>query len=163
MEALGVSKETYPSVVFPVLMGKLPESMTINMIRFSKNHMDWNLDDMLEAFQKEIEVLEGHFAIMQRAQQGDRRQEQQDRPPTASTLLTTRDVQMKCAFCKENNASEKCEKVKDPDEYYCRSKDSLEVDCLFGYGSFIWGKTIQGGRRTCGGKDQVGLGFIRTG
>ena len=123
MEALGVSKETYSSVVVPVLMGKLPESVRINMIRFGKNHMDWNLDDMLEAFQKELEVLEGHFPIMQRAQQGDRRQEQhfnrprqQDRPPTASSLLTTRDAKMKCAFCKENHASEKCEKVKDPDE-----------------------------------------------
>eukprot|EP00795_Rhopilema_esculentum_P014904 gene14904-biopygen4596 len=123
MEALGVRKETYSSFVVPVLMGKLPESVRINMIRFGKNHMDWNLDDMLEAFQKELEVLEGHFPIMQRAQQGDRRQEQhsnkprqQDRPPTASSLLTTRDAKMKCAFCKENHASEKCEKVKDPDE-----------------------------------------------
>ena len=50
MEALGVSKETYSCVVVPVLMRKLPESMRIDMIRFGKNHMNWNIGRHVGSF-----------------------------------------------------------------------------------------------------------------
>ena len=69
MEAQGVSKESYSSVVVPVLMGKIPEPLRNNMIRFGTDHMDWNLDDMLMALGKELDALEGHFPIMQNHQQ----------------------------------------------------------------------------------------------
>ncbi len=38
------------------------------MIRLGGNHLDWNLDDMLVALEKELDLLEGHFPIMQSQQ-----------------------------------------------------------------------------------------------
>ena len=123
MEAQGVSKESYSSVVVPVLMGKIPETLRNNMIRFATNHMDWNLDDMLLALGKELDVLEGHFPLMQNYQQQSgtandqrgNRHKKQDRPATASALVTHRDSG-KCMFCQGIHASERCESLKDLEE-----------------------------------------------
>ena len=123
MEAQGVSKESYSSVVVPVLMGKIPETLRNNMIRFGTDHMDWNLDDMLMALGKELDVLEGHFPIMQNHQQqtGRRNDHQgnkhnkQDRPATASALVANQDGG-KCIFCQCSHASEKCKSLKDLEE-----------------------------------------------
>ena len=123
MEAQGVNKESYSSVVVPVLMGKIPETLRNNMIRFATNHMDWNLDDMLLALGKELDVLEGHFPIMQNYQQQSgrandqrgNRHKKQDRPATASALVTHREGG-KCMFCQGIHASEKCESLKDLEE-----------------------------------------------
>ncbi len=91
------------------------------MIRFGTNHMDWNLDDMLVALGKELDVLEGHFPIMQsypnqgvggRHQDQANRPRQPDRPPqTASAPIAFKDG--KCAFCQGNHKSEKCKKAKE--------------------------------------------------
>ena len=99
MEAMGASKESYSSVVVPVLMGKIPEALRYNMLRFGTDHMDWNLDDMLLALGKEFDILEGHFPIMQNHQQqtgrrNDRqgnRHNKQDRLATASALVANQD------------------------------------------------------------------------
>ena len=123
MEAERVSKESYSSVVVPVLMGKIPETLHNNMIRFGTDHMDWNLDHMLMALGKELHVLEGHFPIMQNHQQQTwRRNDQQgnmhnkqDRPATASALVANQD-RGKCFFCHCSHASEKCESLKDLEE-----------------------------------------------
>ena len=104
MEAQGINKESYSSVVVPVLMGKIPEELCNNMIRFGTNHMDGNLDGMLLALGKDLDVLEGHFPIMQTYQQqtGRRNDQQgnrhkkQDRPATASALITHQVVRSAC-------------------------------------------------------------------
>eukprot|EP00794_Sanderia_malayensis_P016165 gene16165-biopygen13734 len=121
MEAQHVNKESYSSVVVPILLGKVPESLRNNMIRFGSNHMEWNLDDMLGALAKELEVLEGHFPIMQQAGGGgerrqDRPRPQQSRPSTASALFAGHDGQKKCAFCQEEHSPENCTKIKDVEE-----------------------------------------------
>ena len=64
MEAQGVSKESCSSIVVPVFMGKIPETLRNNMMRFGTDHMDWNLDDMLLALGEELDVLEGYFPII---------------------------------------------------------------------------------------------------
>lgn len=68
MEAQSIDNETYSSVVVPILLPKIPQSLRNNMIRFGGNHLDWNLDAMLAALEKEFDVLEGHFPIMQSQQ-----------------------------------------------------------------------------------------------
>eukprot|EP00794_Sanderia_malayensis_P017909 gene17909-biopygen12897 len=115
--------------------------------------MEWNLDDMLGALAKELEVLEGHFPIMQQAGGGkerrqDRPRPQQSRPSTASALFAGHDGQKKCAFCQEEHSPENCTKIKDVEENVSRSEDTLEVDCLIG-SDWLWqfqkGETIRGG------------------
>ena len=97
MEAQDINKESYSSVVVPILLSKIPETLRNNMIRFGGNHLDWNLDDMLVALEKELDVLEGHFPIMQsqqlpqhgRAASENRRPKSGNQQPgTASALFT---------------------------------------------------------------------------
>ena len=50
LKALDVDQDTYSSIVVPVLMDKLPESIRLNMIRFGEgDHLEWDLEEMLEA------------------------------------------------------------------------------------------------------------------
>ena len=103
LEAQGVDKETYSSVVVPALMSKIPVSVRNNMIRFGANHLEWNLDDMLAALKKELDVLEGHFPMLQLEKQSGWRKSdpEQHRPKqlaTASALFAGKDSQKKCVF-----------------------------------------------------------------
>jgi len=51
-------------------MEKIPQSTRYNMLHFSKtDHMEWNFGDLLEAHEKELDVLEGHVPIMRNPQQ----------------------------------------------------------------------------------------------
>eukprot|EP00794_Sanderia_malayensis_P012361 gene12361-biopygen9857 len=98
------------------------------MIRFGSNHMEWNLDEMLAALGKEVEVLEGHVPIFQHGhgqsgQSGGRRSDQQLRPKllepkpaTASALFTGNEGKSKCAFCLGEHKSESCESYKNAEE-----------------------------------------------
>ena len=121
LKAQCVYKESYSTVVVPVLMYKIPQSIRHNMIRFGKDHMNWNVDDLVEALDKELDVLEGHIPIM-KSQDGQERQDQRNlsqrsRPATATTLLSTSGKERKkCPFCSQDHAAENCEFVKDSNE-----------------------------------------------
>ena len=69
LEALKVDKQSYPSVVVPVLMDKVPGIIRQNMVRFSEDHLEWTVDQMLEALANEIEVRESHVPIFKPQQQ----------------------------------------------------------------------------------------------
>ena len=125
MEAQEIDKESYSSVVVPVLMSKIPESIRNNMIRFGDNHMEWNLGEMLVAFEKELDVLEGHFPIMNQPfpQTGAGRRAEMKHHSTTTTaaLLTERENpsgndNKKCLFCHAFHESTKCQKIKDPED-----------------------------------------------
>ena len=105
LEAQGVEKESYSSVVGPVLMEKVPQSLRNNMIQFGTYHVEWNVNDMLEALEKDLDILEGHIPILS----GGGKQQmvvQQQRPmrngpPTASALFSSRKEEraQKCPCC----------------------------------------------------------------
>jgi len=65
LDALGIAEECYSSIVVPVLMEKIPESLRYNMIRFSdaSSHLDWSVKEPTQAFEKELEVRESHAQI----------------------------------------------------------------------------------------------------
>ena len=69
MEAQGVDKQSYSSVVVPMFMSKIPESLRNNMIRFNENHMEWLLDEFIAALEKELQIEEGYVPILQLAKQ----------------------------------------------------------------------------------------------
>ena len=65
------------------------------MIRFATNHLEWNLDDMLGAVEKELDVLEGYVPVFTQANTGGlgKQPEQyrsKDKPTTASALTVMR-------------------------------------------------------------------------
>ena len=61
LEALGVDKITYSSIIVPVLMEKLPEIIRLGMVRDAgKTHCEWKLEEILESLKKEIENVKSH-------------------------------------------------------------------------------------------------------
>ena len=117
LEALKVDKQSSSSVVVPVLMDKVPEIIRQNMVRFSEDHLEWTVDQMLEALAKEIEVRESHVPIFKPQQQQqtvNNRPKRSELTPTAAALTTT--IPRKCVFCQEDYVPKSCIKIKDPVE-----------------------------------------------
>ena len=118
LEAQYVDKESYSTVVVPVLMDKIPQSIRHNMIRFGEDHMKWNVDDLVKSLDKELDVLEGHIPILKsqdaQGRQTERNLSQRPRPTTATALLSTGGKEMKkCPFCSQDHAAENCDVVED--------------------------------------------------
>ena len=127
LEAQKVDKESYSSVLVPALMDKIPQSTRYNMIRFGEDHMDWNLDDLIEALDKELDVLEGHVPILK--DNGGKQQQHQDfrsspttqprpkGPSTATALFSAGEKpKRRCPFCNEEHFAENCTNIVDGSE-----------------------------------------------
>eukprot|EP00794_Sanderia_malayensis_P015469 gene15469-biopygen12872 len=57
LQALGVDKITYSSVIVRVLIEKIPGGIWLGMLRdVRKSHLGWNLEEMLGALSKELEI-----------------------------------------------------------------------------------------------------------
>ena len=50
-------------------MDKAPEIIGQNMVRFSEDHLEWTVNQMLKALAKDIEVRESHIPIFKPQQQ----------------------------------------------------------------------------------------------
>ena len=57
LASLGVSKESYSTILIPIILGKLPVPIRRNLAR-DHNELRWTLDDLQTAVVKEIRVLE---------------------------------------------------------------------------------------------------------
>eukprot|EP00794_Sanderia_malayensis_P014773 gene14773-biopygen11861 len=93
LEALGVDKITYSSIIVPVLIEKLPEGIWLGMLRdVGKSHLDWNLEEMLGALSKELEIRECHVPLLRNSNgQGrpeDTRRSRQESNPGRTTMRT---------------------------------------------------------------------------
>lgn len=42
---------------------EIPETLRNNMIRFGENHIEENISKMLDLFEREFDVLEGHIRV----------------------------------------------------------------------------------------------------
>ena len=119
LEAQGVDKVSYSTLYCCICCDG--ECTTVNQIQhdfFSgKDHMECNVGDLLEALEKELEVLEGHVPIMKNPQQRrnegkpleqqqQQNQPKQQGPSTATALFSGKEGGKKCL--------ENCDKVKDP-------------------------------------------------
>ena len=126
IKALGVDKETYSSIVVPVLMDKRPESIRINMIRFGGDYLKWGLDKMMGTLAKEVEIRESHVSVFRpnvlpspAIPRPTASQHQKEKTGTASIVFTQQPVGKKCPFCYESHDAEDCTNVKGPDERKC--------------------------------------------
>ena len=57
LASLGVSKESYSTILVPIILGKLPVPIRRNLAR-DHNELRWTLDDLQAAVVKEIRILE---------------------------------------------------------------------------------------------------------
>ena len=115
LEAIGVDRSSYSSIVVPILMEKVPEAIRYNMVRFEeKSHLEWTLDEFVRALGKEIEVRESHVPIFKPQSHGERPkfQSRSNGVGTVSALFVKEE--QKCIFCQGNHKSEECSEVITP-------------------------------------------------
>ena len=112
--------KTYSSIVVPVLIEKIPESVRFNMIRSSeKNHLKQTLEDLTAALDKELEIRESYVpslksggtvhSHLKKMSSGSWSQ-----GGTANALLI--DTKKRCVFCWREHLPEQCEQVTDIEE-----------------------------------------------
>ncbi|XP_028404089.1 uncharacterized protein LOC114526762 [Dendronephthya gigantea] len=113
LEALGVDKESYSSIVVPSVLDKLPESVRLLITR-GKNYHEWTLDDLLTPLKEEISLREEHHH--KDAERGKDGRERGDRRWNCGTTTTqaflTKGGMANCAFCLGQQRHEDCKKVK---------------------------------------------------
>ena len=145
LEALGADKDSYSSVVVPVVMEKIPESVRISMIRSDGDFLDWNLEDLLKALAKEVEIREINIPLQSQQQRVDRRPNpgrHSEKAGTASALFAGRhnDRKKNCPFCQEEHYAEDCSRYDNPEErkhilskyarcFLCLNKGHRSFDC----------------------------------
>ena len=145
-----MDKITYSSIVVPELMEKSPESIRFNMIRGSEKCLSsWSLEELLVAFEKELEIRESYSPLMRNGglnqeTRHSRREEYQG--GTATALYVVKDgAKKRCVHCFEEHAAENCEKVKGSEERKCILRKYAKC--------FIW---LNSGHRSfdCRNKDR---------
>ena len=132
LEALGVDMATYSGFVVPVLMERIPETIRLNMIRFSgADQMDWTLLDFLDGFEKEISVRESYVPLKTAnvgvggmgfsGSSGDRRNRpvavgSREEFGTANALLTEKTNEKTCVYCLHRHEPADCKTVRSSHE-----------------------------------------------
>ena len=110
--ALGVNENTYASVVVPAVMQNLPENFRLSITRGTE-FLEWSMEQMLEAFLKELELREDHhFAMSSKSQNKRDWNEDRMKGGTVNALFTKQDKE-NCAFCLGKHNHEDCPTVKD--------------------------------------------------
>ncbi len=116
LKALGVDENTYSSVVVPAIMQKLPENFRLTFTR-GEEFLTWSMDQMLQAFQKELNLREDHFIAVNTSKLGSQRDNRHDRMRGGTAhALHTKQNNENCAFCLGKHAHENCQRIKDPKE-----------------------------------------------
>lgn len=113
LKALGVSSESYGSLLSSSLKAKLPREMTLAISRDVKGE-EWQLDKLMEVFCNKLEARErAHQATGAErfASAPGKSAMSKKTPPTASALATT--TQPTCSYCAQAHASASCTVVTD--------------------------------------------------
>ncbi|KAK3748158.1 hypothetical protein QZH41_006187 [Actinostola sp. cb2023] len=117
LEALGVTTDSYGSLLIPILLKKLPESIRCAIFRADQS-ADKSLDKLRTTLRKEIETKEkGHLSSMN----DHKAHEEEPLVPTAGAMLSRTQQRAQnpkprikprnCTFCDGNHRSDKCNKV----------------------------------------------------
>ena len=118
LKALGVEEITYSTIVVPAIMQKLPEGFRLTITR-GEEFLTWSMEQMLQAFLKELELREDHFYAMTSSKllHSNKLDGKDNRTKGATAnALFTKQEHGNCAFCLGKHAHENCQRVKDPKE-----------------------------------------------
>ena len=108
LRSLGISSDSYGSLLASVLLNRLPPELRVMVTREITDE-EWNLAKVMEIFQKELDARERAAVSTTSTFQGKKPVKD---VPTASSLLTG-DSTINCCFCGQSHTSEVCAKVTD--------------------------------------------------
>ena len=115
LEALGVTPEQYGSLLIPILMSKLPNSLRLEVARKSTNEV-WKINELLETIRKEIEAREASDQVKLNDSRSHPSLEwNKNQHPMPQALFSKQNqgdsTRIRCAYCNEQHYSASCEKV----------------------------------------------------
>ena len=109
LTALGADEESYPSIVVPSLLEKLPETVRLTITR-GEDYEEWRLNELIQNLKAEIELSEKHQNL--RLPRKDWPPQDGRRPPGTGNNLFTKFANQ-CEFCRRDHPLEKCTRVTD--------------------------------------------------
>ncbi len=108
VKSVGVTSDSYGSLLSPVLLNKLPSELRLIVSR-EVSEADWSLDSLLKVTAREIEARER--AATDSVQPPQRRGSDRT-PATATTLVSgTGPTAPSCCYCRQAHPSTKCQNV----------------------------------------------------
>ena len=115
LEALGVTPEQYGSLLIPILMSKLPNSLRLEVARKFTNEV-WKINELLETIRKEIEAREASDQVkLNDSRSHPTLERNKNQHPTSQALFSNQNqgdsTRIRCAYCNEQHYSASCEKV----------------------------------------------------
>ena len=110
LQALGVPAESFGSLLSSVLMNKLPQDLRLIVSREVKGD-DWDLNELMKIIEGEVEARERALNSTSRASRSLNKD-----VPTASTLVSSHTIILKCSYCRQPHSSSTCQTVIDPAE-----------------------------------------------
>ena len=103
LTTLGKPKDSYGSLLVPILLGKLPSKTKQNIIR-AHGRNEWTITELQTAILNELHILEMGLTAEPQTPQV---------PPTAAFYTGTKKGK-RCPFCTGSHIPSLCESVKDP-------------------------------------------------
>ena len=103
LATLGKPKDSYSSLLVPILLGKLPSKTKQNIIR-AHGRNEWTITELQVAVLNELHILEMGLTAEPHTSQV---------PPTAAFFTGTKKGK-RCPFCTGSHIPSLCESVKDP-------------------------------------------------
>ena len=120
LEALGIEKNTYSSIVVPHILDCLPKSVCLIITREKEFH-EWTVEDLLKPLKREIELREEHIRKSESKNSRENSRESGDRPnwkrgQSSAHALHTKSKAEACAFCLGGHRHEDCSRVDNKDK-----------------------------------------------
>ena len=126
LRALGVTAETYGSLLASVLMNKLPSDLRL-IIGHKIGEADWQLDTIMTELLQKVEARERANPLPSSVQ-ATRRRVVGKTPPTAATLFMV--DKSHCCYCNGSHTHERCDQVNNPEECKQALMKSGRVFCV---------------------------------
>jgi len=134
LESLGITAESYGSLLIQIIMAKMPRDITLRVARKTSEDI-WDIDEILEIIRKELEANEISSKIIATERRAERSTQQRPKSPqgTTSSFFSTAKSRNKveCYFCQGEHFSFNCNKVIDVKERkHLLSKAKRCFNCL---------------------------------
>ncbi|CAB4007702.1 E3 ubiquitin- ligase DZIP3 [Paramuricea clavata] len=110
LEALGIEKNTYSSIVVPHILDCLPESVRLIITR-EKDFHEWDVENLLEPLKREIELREEHREPERKGSREFVERSSWKRSPSSAQALHTKSRVEACAFCLGMHRHEECNRM----------------------------------------------------
>ena len=113
LKSLGVSRESYGGLLSSILMNKLPQEFRLVITR-EMGDDDWQLDQLLDIFKRELEAREGTGrSTVNKGQPSPPKPKRREDGTTHAMLTGGATNCPTCIFCRGKNPSRDCQTLPD--------------------------------------------------